>query len=190
MFSFGSYLFGSISPAILITRWVKGVDVRDFGSGHAGATNTMRAAGWGWGLLVLLFDFGKGFGVAWLALRWDINPVLPAWLVVIGHCWPIWTRFKGGMGMATAGGAALAVWPLGLVLLIGLDAALQLVMKHSARANIVTGLLAAPLWWIFGATGVQIAASALIGIIVALRAFDDWGREYRELWWDRPAEDD
>lgn len=141
-------------------------------------------------MLVLLFDFGKGFGVAWLALRWDINPVLPAWLVVIGHCWPIWTRFKGGMGMATAGGAALAVWPLGLVLLIGLDAALQLVMKHSARANIVTGLLAAPLWWIFGATGVQIAASALIGIIVALRAFDDWGREYRELWWDRPAEDD
>jgi glycerol-3-phosphate acyltransferase PlsY len=189
VFSLGSYLLGSISPAIVITRRVKDIDIRQVGSGHAGATNTMRAAGWGWGLLVMLFDIGKGFVVVWLALRWGIHPVLPGALAVIGHCWPVWAGFNGGMGMATAGGALAAMWPLGLVMLVGLGAALQLVVRHSARANIVTGILAAPLWWVFGAEGVQIMASAALGIIVALRAYSDWDREYRELWWDRPPED-
>jgi glycerol-3-phosphate acyltransferase PlsY len=189
-FSLGAYLLGSVSAAILITRRVKGIDVRQVGSGHAGATNTMRAAGWGWGLLVLLFDFGKGFLAVWLALHWGIHPALPGAMVVLGHCWPVWAGFRGGMGMATAGGALGALWPLGLVILIGLGAALQLVVRHSARANILTGLLAGPLWWVFGADGVQVFTSAVLGVIVAVRALDDWGRVYRELWWDRPAEED
>lgn len=189
-FSAGAYLLGSVSFAIIITWWVKGIDVRQVGSGHAGATNTMRAAGWGWGLLVLLFDFGKGFLTVWLATRWGIHPVLPGAMVVMGHCWPVWAGFKGGMGMATAGGALAALWPLGLVILVGLGAALQLVVKHSARANIVTGLLAGPLWWVFGVEGIQVLASTALGVIVAVRALDDWGRVYRELWWDRPAEED
>jgi glycerol-3-phosphate acyltransferase PlsY len=189
-FSLGAYLLGSVSPAIMITRWVKGGDVRQIGSGHAGATNTMRAAGWGWGLLVLVFDFGKGFLVVWLAERWGLHPVLPGAMVIVGHCWPFWADFTGGMGMATAGGAVTAMWPLGLVILIGLGAALQLAIKHSARANIVTGVLAGPLWWVFGADGSQVITTAVLGVIVAVRALDDWGRVYRELWWDRPAEDD
>jgi glycerol-3-phosphate acyltransferase PlsY len=188
-FSLGAYLIGSVSAAIWITRWVKGIDVRQVGSGHAGATNTMRAAGWGWGLVVLFFDFGKGFFTVWLAVRWGIHPTLPAALVVMGHCWPVWAGFKGGMGMATAGGALAALWPLGLVILIGLGAAMQLIVKHSARANIVTGILAGPLWWVFGVDGVHLLTSVLVGVIVAVRAFDDWGRVYQELWWDRPDEE-
>jgi glycerol-3-phosphate acyltransferase PlsY len=189
-FSLGSYLLGSIPAAILVTRWVKGIDVRQIGSGHAGATNTMRAAGWGWGLLVGLFDLGKGFFVVWLALRLGIHPVLPGAMAVIGHCWPVWAGFRGGMGMATAGGALAAIWPLGLVILIGLGAALQLVIKHSARANVATGFLAGPLWWLAGADSLQIMAGAVVGVIVAVRALDDWRRVYRELWWDRPEETD
>lgn len=189
-FSIGAYLLGSVSASILITRWVKGIDVRQVGSGHAGATNTMRAAGWGWGLVVLLFDFGKGFFVIWLALRWGLHPALPGAMVVVGHCWPIWAGFKGGMGMATAGGALAAVWPLGLVILVGLGAAMQLIVKHSARANIATGILAGPLWWVFGVDGVAVLTCAVLGAIVAVRALDDWGRVYRELWWDRPTEED
>ena len=138
----------------------------------------------------MLFDFGKGFFVIWLALGWGLPPTLPGAMVVVGHCWPIWAGFKGGMGMATAGGALAAVWPLGLVILVGLGAAMQLIVKHSARANIATGILAGPLWWVFGVDGVAVLTCAVLGAIVAVRALDDWGRVYRELWWDRPTEED
>lgn len=185
-FSLAAYLIGSISFAILVTRWVKGIDVRQIGSGHAGGTNVMRAAGWGWGILVGLLDFGKGFLVVWLALRWGIHPVLPGAMAVVGHCWPVWAGFKGGMGMATAGGAMTALWPLGFIIMIGAGATLQLVIRHSARANFVTGLLAGPVWRLFGAEGMLILASVVFGAIVAIRALDDWRRVYRELWWDRP----
>ncbi|TET96786.1 MAG: glycerol-3-phosphate acyltransferase, partial [Anaerolineales bacterium] len=131
-----AYLLGSIPFAILVTRVKAGVDVRGSGSGHAGATNTMRAAGWAAGILVLATDIGKGCLAVWLAGRFggtEAAPIVAAASVVIGHCWPIFAGFRGGMGMASGGGALLAVWPLGFVLAVGLGSALQLLIKHSAR---------------------------------------------------------
>jgi glycerol-3-phosphate acyltransferase PlsY len=63
------YLSGSLTPSIWITRMIKGVDVRDAGSGHATTTNTIRQAGFGWGALVLMVDIAKGFLPTWLALQ-------------------------------------------------------------------------------------------------------------------------
>ena len=63
------YLFGSLPFSIWVTRRVKGVDVRDAGSGHATTTNTLRQAGFGWGALVLLLDIAKGFVPTYLALQ-------------------------------------------------------------------------------------------------------------------------
>jgi len=183
-----SYLIGSIPFALWITRWKAGIDVRKTGSGHAGATNVMRAAGWGAGILVMVLDLAKGYAVLRIALAW--TPAawmlgLSAALLVIGHCWPLFANFRGGMGMAAGGGALLAAWPLGFILAIGLGALMQLVIRHSARGNIATALLLTPLWLLFGASGQMVAVSIGAGTIVALRAASDWKRVYRERWFDR-----
>jgi glycerol-3-phosphate acyltransferase PlsY len=187
-FAFTAYLLGSIPFAILVTRVKAGVDVRGSGSGHAGATNTMRAAGWAAGILVLVTDVGKGSLAVWLAARYggtEAAPIVAAAFVVIGHCWPIFAGFRGGMGMASGGGALLAIWPLGFVLAVGLGSALQLLMKHSARGNVVTGLLLMPLWALFGANWTQLGVALAVGIVISGRALTDWNRVYRELWFDR-----
>ena len=183
-----AYLLGSIPFAILVTRAKAGVDVRGSGSGHAGATNTMRAAGWIPGIIVLVADMGKGYLAVWLAGSFGgttASPIVAAACVVIGHCWPIFAGFRGGMGMASGAGALLAVWPLGFVLALGLGSALQLLIKHSAKGNIVTGLLLMPLWALFGANGTQLGVALAVGLVIAGRALSDRNRVYRELWFDR-----
>ncbi len=183
-----AYVLGSISFAVLVTRWKAQMDVRTIGSGHATATNTMRAAGWMAGLLVLVLDFAKGFLAVWFAqsvLDSVWGAVFAAGMVVIGHCWPFSAGFRGGMGMASGGGALCAIWPLGFVMAVGLGAFLQLVVRHSARANCLTGILLAPLWAPFGLPLNAVAAAGVVGLVIAARAASDWRRVYRELWWDR-----
>jgi glycerol-3-phosphate acyltransferase PlsY len=183
-----SYGIGSIPFAVWLTRWKTGNDIRQTGSGHAGATNAMRAAGWTTGILVMALDLAKGFLVVRIAMAWTPEPALlaiSAALLVIGHCWPVFSGFRGGMGMAPGGGALLAVWPLGFVLAIGLGALLQLAIKHSARANIATAILLTPIWLLFGAGPQTVAVAIGAGAVVALRAASDWNRVYRELWFDR-----
>lgn len=183
-----AYLLGSISFALLVTRWKAQIDVRTIGSGHATATNTMRAAGWMAGILVLVLDFAKGFAAVWFAqsvLDSVWGAVFAAGIVVIGHCWPFYAGFRGGMGMASGAGALCAVWPLGFVMAVGLGAFLQLVVRHSARANSLTGILLVPLWAPFGVGLSALAAAGAVGLVIAVRAASDWRRVYRELWWDR-----
>ena len=183
-----AYLLGSIPFALLVTRVQAGIDVRSQGSGHAGATNTMREAGWAAGIAVMLADIGKGYLAVWLAANFGgtiAAPITAAASVVVGHCWPIFAGFRGGMGMASGGGALLAVWPLGFVLAVGLGAALQLLIKHSARGNVVTGLLLMPLWLIFRVDTVLLGVALAAGLVISIRALSDWNRVYRELWFDR-----
>src|SRR5690242_6428988 len=106
------YLCGSLPFSIWLTRFAKGVDVRDAGSGHATTTNTIRQAGFGWGALVLILDIAKGFLPVFLAAKYSGNLwviAITAACTVIGHCWPVFAGFRGGMGLATFGGALLAV---------------------------------------------------------------------------------
>ena len=182
------YLSGSLAPSIWITRLVKGVDVRAAGSGHATTTNTIRQAGFGWGALVLLLDIVKGFLPTWLALRfapvvWIIP--LTAAAVVIGHCWPVFAQFRGGMGLACAGGCLLAVQPLAVLIGLGILIALTLSLHHSARAGVFTGLLMAPAFWILGLRGIEFSTAIAVGMVITFRFLVDWNRHYRELWLDR-----
>ena len=186
-----AYLSGSLTPSIWITRLVKGVDVRAAGSGHATTTNTIRQAGFGPGLLVFILDVAKGFLPTWLALRyapaqaaWIILP-LTAGLAVVGHCWPVFAGFRGGMGLATAGGGLLAVNPIGFLIAVGLLVALVLIIHHSARATVFAGLLVAPVLWICGLRGIVLWVGICDGLVIAFRFLIDWNRKYRELWLDR-----
>jgi acyl phosphate:glycerol-3-phosphate acyltransferase len=121
-----AYLIGSIPSGYLIVRATEGGDVRDTGSGGTGATNVSRRAGKGPGIFTLVMDVIKGVLVVFLArflsdglfpsADWTI--ALAAVVAVLGHIFPVWLRFRGGKGVATALGAFLMLSPA--VVLIGL----------------------------------------------------------------------
>ncbi len=188
LFPILGYLLGSLPFSIWVTRFVKGVDVRDAGSGHATTTNTIRQAGFGWGTLVFVLDVAKGFLPTFLALKYSNDvwiTALTAAFAVVGHCWPLFAGLRGGMGLATAGGAFLAVNILAFLVCIGLLILLVLVIRHSARASVFTGLLAAPALWILNIRDVSFWVAVGAGLVIAVRFLIDWNRKYRELWLDR-----
>lgn len=182
------YLSGSLPFAIWVTRLFKGVDVRLAGSGHATTTNTIRQAGFGAGVIVFVLDTAKGLIPTWLALHFApaawIVPVT-AGLAVAGHCWPVFSGFRGGMGLATTGGSLLAVEPLGFLIALIILISLTLVIHHSARAAVFTGIMMAPVMWLLGLHGLVFYIAIATGAVIAYRFMVDWNRKYRELWLDR-----
>jgi glycerol-3-phosphate acyltransferase PlsY len=191
-FSLLGYLSGSLPFAVWITRLVKGVDVRDSGSGHATTTNTIRQAGFLPGTLVFVLDVAKGFAPTWLALHYTQHFAPAAWiaaltaaLAVVGHCWPVFAGFRGGMGLAPANGGMLAAFPFAILITYAMLGLLTLILRHSARASVITGILIAPLFWLIGLRGPVLWIAAAVGLVVAGRFLIDWNRKYRELWLDR-----
>lgn len=188
LFPLIGYLSGSLPFAVWITRLAKKVDVRDAGSGHATTTNTIRQAGFGWGALVLVLDITKGFLPTYLAIKYTGNHwvvALTAGLAVVGHCWPLLAKFRGGMGLATTGGALLAASWFAFVIAMGLLLALTLFLRHGARASVLAGILVAPLFWLLNLRGVELWIAVACGLVIAFRFLIDWNRKYRELWLDR-----
>jgi acyl phosphate:glycerol-3-phosphate acyltransferase len=110
------YLLGSIPFGYLLVRVQSGRDVRFMGSGNIGATNVARTAGWSTGVATLALDTAKGFAATWLAAHLsngNIRVMTVAGLAAIfGHVFPIWLKFSGGKGVATAVGVFLEIcWP-------------------------------------------------------------------------------
>jgi len=121
------YLLGAIPFGVIISKLVRGIDVREYGSGSMGMTNVMRTVGAKAGLIVLILDLLKGSAA--VALAWAIfhspNHDMVHWgqmaggvAAVIGHSWPVYIGFRGGRGISTAFGAILVIsWPIGLICL-------------------------------------------------------------------------
>src|ERR1700682_1041276 len=111
-----AYLLGSIPFGLLLWKIFGRADVRKAGSGNIGATNVARVAGPVAGVMTLLLDGAKGAAAVLLAGRFTNDSA--AWMMIsglvalVGHCFPIWLKFKGGKGVATAGGVFLALCPL------------------------------------------------------------------------------
>ncbi|HSL43261.1 MAG TPA: glycerol-3-phosphate acyltransferase [Anaerolineales bacterium] len=188
LFPVFGYLSGSLPFSIWVTRYVKGVDVRDAGSGHATTTNTIRQAGFGWGALVAVLDVAKGLIPTLLAVRFSNEPwvvALTAALAVAGHCWPAFAQFRGGMGIAPFGGALFAVNWFSAIVGLGLLLTLLLLLRHGARASVLAGVLVAPLFWLFNLRGMELWIALACGLVMAYRFLIDWNRKYRELWLDR-----
>ena len=182
------YLSGSLPFSIWVTRLAKGVDVRDAGSGHATTTNTIRQAGFGWGALVAVLDVAKGFIPTFLAVRYSGEAwviVLTAAMGVVGHCWPLFGQFRGGMGLAVFAGALFVVNWFAVIIGLGLLLPLLLLLRHGARASVLTGILITPLFWLFHLRGLEFWIALACGLVIAYRFFMDWNRKYRELWLDR-----
>lgn len=124
---FGSYLLGAVPTSLIAGRMLRGrsFDIRQHGSGNAGATNVYRVLGWKAGLAVVFIDIAKGYlaagplaGIDGAPLLFGdplALPVLAGIAAVLGHCFSIFTGCRGGKGVATAGGLLFAVAPLGFL---------------------------------------------------------------------------
>ncbi len=118
-----SYLIGSIPTGYLIVKWIKGIDIRETGSGSTGATNVKRVLGTKWFFIVMLLDAIKGALPVLFAIRWlnfvdykGLSPVIAAFAVIIGHSKSIFLNYTGGKSVATGVGTILALcWPVGLI---------------------------------------------------------------------------
>ncbi len=145
------YAFGSIPFGLLLTRMAGLGDVRSIGSGNIGATNVLRTGNKGLAAATLLLDLAKGFLAVFLSWRYFPDAAgIAAVAVILGHCFPLWLKFKGGKGVATLAGVCFGVaWPVGLAyaaVWIGLLALLRI----SSLAGMTAAVVAPVAAWIVG----------------------------------------
>jgi glycerol-3-phosphate acyltransferase PlsY len=134
------YIMGSVPFGLILTRLTGGGDLRAIGSGNIGATNVLRTGKKGVAVATLLLDLGKGLAAVLVARHvWPGAEPLAALAVVLGHCFPVWLKFKGGKGVATLMGVSLGLaWPIGLVY-----AVVWLGVLFTSRISSLGGLSAA-----------------------------------------------
>lgn len=170
-----AYALGCFSTGFLYYKWRTGLDIRDFGSGNAGARNVGRALGRRGFFVTFLGDFCKGMAATGLARVLHLNPWVVAGVlvaVVAGHNWPAQLNFRGGKGMATAGGGILC-WDLTLT---ACSAAAFVLIWFVLRRTTLSGLLAcaaAPvlLWFIKPEPALVVGASILaLEVLIAHHA--------------------
>lgn len=152
-----SYFLGSIPGALWSSKGLHGVDIRNYGSHNAGATNAFRVVGWQAGALATLVDFGKGFlsaGVVASMIRIDPVPNLSVFgwesatvlgllagvVAVFGHMYPIFARFEGGKGVNTAAGVLFALTPITMVLTIVVFAVVLFSWRYVSLASITAAV--------------------------------------------------
>jgi len=144
-----SYMIGSVPFGYLITRWVKGIDIRTVGSGNLGATNVGRALGFRYFVIVLLLDLLKGL-LPTAAFPWLVGklagaapvdlPVLVALAAILGHTFPVYLKFRGGKGVATSLGCVLALDAASCAVAVIAFAGVLIVTRYMSLASLVGGL--------------------------------------------------
>lgn len=153
----GSYLIGGINPAYFITRRRKGVDIRDCGTGNAGATNAMFALGLKLALIVMLLDVLKTVvcvTAARLWLRGDLYAGPIAGLsCMYGHIFPVWLRFRGGKGVACMCGMVLALTPALVLPLLAVVFLCGVIFNRASLLPFLTAALYVPAYYLWTGNG-------------------------------------
>lgn len=178
-----AYLAGSIPFGLLLAR-ARGVDIQAVGSGNIGATNVARTLGKQLGALVLVADMLKG-GLPMAAARWLLGLdaraephfyVAVGLAAVVGHCFPVWLRFKGGKGVATALGVYLVVDPLAAVLCIGLFALAYAAFRISAVGSLAATSAFPALLWMRDHPMSHVVLALLIAVVIVIQHRGNLGR--------------
>ncbi|CUT04419.1 glycerol-3-phosphate 1-O-acyltransferase PlsY [Candidatus Chrysopegis kryptomonas] len=148
-----SYLVGSIPTSIIVGKLVKGIDIRNYGSGNPGGTNVIRVVGLGWGIFVILFDAFKGYFATAFIAKWFYNQFLASMLnlttvqiiagcfAVVGHMWTVFAGFKGGKGVSTSAGMLLGIAPLDLLIAFLIFALIVSITRYVSLGSIVSAIL-------------------------------------------------
>jgi glycerol-3-phosphate acyltransferase PlsY len=147
-----SYLVGSIPGSVWVGKWLYGLDIREHGSGNAGATNAFRVLGWKAGMLATVVDLGKGLFAAGVIATirldglpsglefWQIETfvrLMAGFAAIIGHMFPIWAGFKGGKGVNTAAGVLFALSPITMLIVIGVFALVLFTSRYVSLASLL-----------------------------------------------------
>jgi|CXWL01.1.fsa_nt_gi glycerol-3-phosphate acyltransferase PlsY len=165
LIALGAFM-GSLPFGVWVTRWATGKNVQQEGSGNIGATNVARVAGKTWGVLVLLLDAGKGALPVWLS-TW-LAPSHPWLHVAVGvaaflsHVFPVWLKFKGGKGVATALGVMLVLLPLAALAGFVVYAALLAIFRVSSVGSLAGGLTALSVGFFTGAPRLYVLLAAAL----------------------------
>ena len=166
------YAFGAIPSGYLAGRWLKGIDLRDCGSGSTGATNVLRNVGKGPALLVFLLDVGKGALAVLLAKSVGLNDwvqVLSGLAALAGHIWPVWLGWKGGKAVATGLGMFLGLaWPVGLAS-FGLFMATISLSRIVSLASVVAAIGLPVLMLVAGNSSAYVVVSLVASLMVLWR---------------------
>jgi glycerol-3-phosphate acyltransferase PlsY len=165
-----AYLIGSIPFAVVVTRAMRLPDPRSFGSGNPGATNVLRSGSKVAAALTLAGDALKGWLAVWLAVRLGLQGEVVAIVAVavfLGHLFPVWLRFKGGKGVATAAGVLFAIdWRVGLAVLVAW-LTVVVVSRYSSLGSLVASLFApVAVYLILGAGPILAATCAMCAMLV------------------------
>ena len=151
-----SYLAGSIPNSIIISKTVRGIDIRNHGSGNAGGTNVMRVLGWKYGLTVIFLDALKGAIAVVIISRLFYGPlpfenvspfddftlvqIIAGISAVIGHIWTVFADFKGGKGIATALGMLLTLITIDMLIAVGIFALVVLISRYVSLGSIIAAI--------------------------------------------------
>jgi glycerol-3-phosphate acyltransferase PlsY len=146
-----SYLAGSIPSAVWAGRIFHGIDIREHGSGNAGATNTIRVLGWKTGIPVLIFDLAKGWLAASLPVFLNAAPegsslmtalqIACGMTAIIGHVFPVFAGFHGGKGVATTFGVLLALHPVLTLTCAGIFLLVLLISSYVSISSMIAGIM-------------------------------------------------
>jgi acyl phosphate:glycerol-3-phosphate acyltransferase len=165
-----AYLLGSIPFGLVLTRLAGYGDIRRIGSGNIGATNVLRTGSKGLAALTMLLDLAKGAVAVLIARRFGPDmAAVAAVFVFLGHLYPVWLGFKGGKGVATAGGIVIAyAWPVGLAAL-ATWLAVAVATRYSSLAALTACALAPLYTWLLTRDMRTTEVILVLAVIVILR---------------------
>jgi glycerol-3-phosphate acyltransferase PlsY len=170
-----AYLLGSIPFGLLLSRLVAGVDPRTQGSRNIGATNVLRSGGWSLGLITLGLDVAKGIGGVALG-RWIVSePAAPAVAALIvaapavGHIYPVWLRFRGGKGVATAVGVLALADPIILAVAAGVFLVLVVPLRIVSLGSMGAATAALVAAWLLRGSGPGAVGITIVALLILWR---------------------
>jgi len=164
------YFIGGLESAVVVAR-ARGVDIRRAGSGNPGASNVFRVLGTKAGAIVFLFDVAKGLAATLIGSAAGGSAVgaLAGFAAVVGHCYPVFFKFRGGKGGAAFGGMVLGLYPLVAVLFLVVFAVIVAATKIASLATIAATVVGLPAVWLAGARGWVFVWILAAGLLVLFR---------------------
>jgi acyl phosphate:glycerol-3-phosphate acyltransferase len=166
------YGVGSLPIGFVLTRWLRGVDLRQTGSGNVGATNVYRTAGLGLAIVVASVDVAKGVVSVLIASRLTSNvtaAVISGVAAIVGHLYPAWLRFRGGKGVATACGVFGLLAPVATLWAVAAFLFTVTATRYVSLGSIVASAALPPLAWATEAPVAVVAGGAVAGLLIIVK---------------------
>jgi glycerol-3-phosphate acyltransferase PlsY len=167
-----AYFIGSVPFALLLARRWGADDLRRIGSGNVGAANALRASGVRAGVLAAVLDIAKGAASVALAMRLSPDARMPAaagLAAIVGHIYPVWLRFKGGKGVATACGVFSVLTPLAVPPALFVFLATAWTTKYVSLGSVLASIALPPIAYATGGTSASVLAAGAAAVLIIFR---------------------